>query len=148
MLQEVLMRRIALYGLLALLASPLAAWAHEGNTALDKLGRGLAGMTTGFLELPGNVVAVARDEGAVGGVTIGLAKGVGMVPVRTLVGVYEFVTSPIPAPEHYKPILEPTYPWGYFDGAPSARMSAAMRGETRRAAHRTRSGEATSGARK
>jgi putative exosortase-associated protein (TIGR04073 family) len=147
------MRKIALFGLLACLASPLAAWAHdvdihEEHNAVDKLGRGLAGMTTGVLELPGNIAAVARDDGAVGGATIGFAKGIGMIPVRTLVGVYEFVTAPFPAPGHYDAVLEPEYPWQYFEGSPSARMSAAMRGETRRAKTHRGSSSATSGARK
>src|SRR5215467_1261315 len=45
--------------LLALLlgAVPVHATVTERGscTAMDKLGRGLAGMTTGFLELPGNI---------------------------------------------------------------------------------------------
>lgn len=146
------MRTIALFGLFACLACPPSSWAHdvdrhEDHSAVDKLGRGLAGMTTSFLEFPGNIVAVARDEGTVGGATLGFAKGIGMIPVRTLVGVYEFVTAPFPAPGHYDPVLEPEYPWGYFEGAPSARMSAAMRGDTRRARHHRHADDSMSGAR-
>ena len=48
----------------------------------DKLARGLAGMTTGFLELPGNIVAENREHGAAAAATIGFAKGLGMIPVR------------------------------------------------------------------
>ena len=97
--------------------------ASSPHTALGKLGRGLAGMTTGFLELPGNIYAISRDDGPGSGWTIGFAKGLGMIPVRTLVGVYEFLTAPIPAPAEYGPIILPDYPWGYFDGAPSARFA-------------------------
>ena len=86
----------------------------------DKLARGLAGMTTGFLELPGNIVAENRDHGATRAATIGFAKGLGMIPVRELVGVFDFVTSPIEVPDDYNPILHPEYPWQYFEGAPSA----------------------------
>ena len=145
------MRKIALFGMLALLAFPAGALAHEvrgERTAVSKAGRGLAEMTTGFLELPGNVVAVSRDQGALGGMTIGLAKGIGMIPVRELVGVYDFVTSPFPAPGHYDPVIEPEYPWSYFEGAPDARMSAAMRGETREARRDRASSDATSGTRR
>jgi putative exosortase-associated protein (TIGR04073 family) len=92
------------------------------HTAVAKLGRGLADMTTGFLELPGNIVAESRDHGAGSAATIGFAKGVGMIPVRELVGVYNFVTAPFPYPNDYGPILHPKYPWGYFEGAPSARL--------------------------
>lgn len=93
---------------------------RSGYTAMDKLGRGLAGMTTGFLELPGNIVAENRDHGAAAAATVGFAKGLGMIPVRELVGVYNFVTAPIPYPSGYRPILHPEYPWGYFEGSRSA----------------------------
>jgi putative exosortase-associated protein (TIGR04073 family) len=134
----------------AALALPVGAFAHDSygqhdHTAVGKLTRGLAGMTTGFLELPGNMVAVGREDGTFSGMTLGFAKGLGMIPVRELVGVYEFVTAPFPAPGHYEPVIEPQYPWSYFDGAPQARMSAAMRGESRRATSSTTS-HSTSGA--
>ena len=48
------MRRLAALPLLVVLAWPSPAAAY---TAVDKLLRGLAGMTTGFLEVPGNMVA-------------------------------------------------------------------------------------------
>ena len=92
----------------------------EQYTAMDKLGRGLAGMTTGFLELPGNIAAENRDHGAGAAATVGFAKGIGMIPVRELVGVYNFVTAPIPYPNGYRPILHPEYPWQYFEGSRSA----------------------------
>ena len=98
-------------------------------TPLDKLGRGLAGMTTGFLELPGNIAAENRESSAGSAATIGFAKGLGMIPVRELLGVFNFVTAPIPWPNGYAPIMEPEYPWRYFQGAPPARLSRAMRGE-------------------
>ena len=37
------------------------------------------------------------------------------VVVRELVGVYEFVTSPFEIPKGYAPIIEPEFPWSYFD---------------------------------
>ena len=86
----------------------------QAQTAARKFGRGLAGMTCGFLELPGNVVEETEKRGAVG-VPIGLALGVGMLVVRELVGVYEFVTAPFPMPASYQPILHPEYPWDYFE---------------------------------
>src|SRR5438477_10203866 len=86
----------------------------------DKLARGLAGMTTGFLELPGNIVAENREHGAAAAATLGFAKGLGMIPVRELVGVFDFVTAPIEVPSGYRPIIRPEYPWQYFDGARSA----------------------------
>ena len=108
----------------ALLMLPGIASAHHtsyGDTALDKMGRGLAGMTTSFLELPGNIAAEGREDGAAAAATVGFAKGVGMIPVRTLVGVYEFVTAPIPVPDDYRPIIQPEFPWDHFDGGSTTR---------------------------
>jgi len=96
----------------------------KSYTAMDKLGRGLAGMTTGVLELPGNIVAVNREENAGAAATIGFGKGLGMIPVRELVGVYEFITAPLPVPSGYRPVLSPDYPWEYFQGAHSAGFGA------------------------
>lgn len=85
----------------------------HAETAARKFGRGLAGMTCGFLELPGNIMQETRKQGAVG-VPIGLAYGLGMIVVRELIGVYEFVTAPFPVPAGFQPILRPEFPWGYF----------------------------------
>ncbi len=85
----------------------------HAETAVAKLGRGLAGVTCGFLELPGNIVEETRENGAVG-IPIGFAYGLGMFVTRELVGVYEVLTSPLPVPPGYRPILSPEYPWGYF----------------------------------
>ena len=74
-------------------------------------------MTTGFLELPGNIVMETVRNGAASGMTLGFAKGLGGIVVRELVGVYEFVSSPFPVPEGYRPVLRPEFPWGYFDGS-------------------------------
>src|SRR5512144_2908800 len=106
---------------LALLAALLLAPSPAGaQTAVDKLGRGLAGMTCGFLEFPGNIYRETKRNGAEG-IPLGFAKGLGMIVARELVGVYEFVTAPLPFPDDYRPILEPEYPWGYFEGEPAPR---------------------------
>jgi putative exosortase-associated protein (TIGR04073 family) len=90
-------------------ASPAGA-----QTAARKFGRGLAGMTTGVLELPGNTVAETDKHGAAG-VPLGIAKGLGMIVSRELVGVYELVSAPFAVPEGYRPLLSPEFPWSYFD---------------------------------
>lgn len=96
-----------------LVAMALTAPAAHAQTASEKFGRGLAGMTCGFLEVPGNIVEQTDKRGAIG-VPIGLFYGVGMLVTRELVGVYEFLTAPFPVPEGYRPILKPEYPWDYF----------------------------------
>jgi putative exosortase-associated protein (TIGR04073 family) len=98
----------ALLGLVLL--QPGSADAH---TAVDKLGRGIAGMVGGVLELPGQMVTESRRHGAES-LPLGFAKGLGMIVAREVTGVYEFVTAPIPVPRGYQPVLEPEYPWEHF----------------------------------
>jgi putative exosortase-associated protein (TIGR04073 family) len=97
----------------AVLSLGLAVNANAANTAAGKFGRGLAGMTCGFLEIPGNMVYETRRNGAMG-LPVGLAKGLGMMVTRELVGVYEFISAPFPVPAGFRPILSPEYPWDYF----------------------------------
>ena len=102
---------------LCALLLPVAAGAQE-NTAARKAGRGLAGMTLGFLEVPGNIVQETRTNGVVSGMTIGLAVGLGKLVARELIGVYEFVTAPFAVPAGFEPILQPEFAWGYFESSP------------------------------
>ncbi|MBF0216464.1 MAG: exosortase system-associated protein, TIGR04073 family [Candidatus Omnitrophica bacterium] len=74
-----------------------------------KLGRGLANILTGWVELPKNIYDTSVEENVLAGITMGLAKGVGMTIVRTGAGVYETITFPFPIPEDYQPVLEPEY---------------------------------------
>ena len=106
-------RRFACAALaVALLALPGTATA---DSAARKAGRGLAGMTCGFLEVPGNIVKVNRERGPAWGFTLGFVQGLGMIVVRELVGVYEFVTAPLEVPAGYEPIIQPEFPWSYFE---------------------------------
>jgi putative exosortase-associated protein (TIGR04073 family) len=91
------------------------------QSAARKAGRGLAAMTTAFLEVPGNMVREADRRGNAEGIPVGFVLGLGMIVVRTLVGVYEFVSAPFPAPPGYRPIIEPEFPWSYFDGGSTGR---------------------------
>jgi len=93
----------------------MAPQAEAQYTAARKAGRGLAGMTCGFLEIPGNIVKVGEERGQAYGFTLGFVEGLGRLVVRELVGVYEFVSSPFAVPEGYRPILQPEYPWDYFN---------------------------------
>jgi putative exosortase-associated protein (TIGR04073 family) len=108
---------------LALLAFVLFAAPAQAQTAARKFGRGLAGMTTAVLEVPGNMVAETRSRGAGEGIPLGFAKGLGMIIPRVLVGVYEFVSAPFAFPSGYRPILQPEFPWEYFDGGGTPRRT-------------------------
>ncbi|MCX5686034.1 MAG: exosortase system-associated protein, TIGR04073 family [Candidatus Omnitrophica bacterium] len=74
-----------------------------------KIYRGLANIITGWIELPKNIYDTSVEDNPLSGLTIGLAKGVGMTIVRTGAGVYETVTFPFPIPEGYAPVLEPEF---------------------------------------
>ena len=103
----------------ALLFLLLVAAPANAQTAGRKFLRGLAGMTTAFLEVPGNMVAETRTRGAAEGIPFGFAKGLGMIIPRVFVGVWEFLSAPFPAPPDFRPIIEPEFPWGYFESQPA-----------------------------
>ncbi len=102
-------RRAATILLVLIAAAPVGAQTWE-----RKLARGLTGMTLGILEVPGNMVVESEARGPGEGLPFGFIKGLGMIVVRELVGVYEFVTTPVPVPEDFHPILRPEFPWEYF----------------------------------
>ena len=104
--------RILVFLILVTLISGSFAQHAFAQTAVRKLGRGLANVFTGFLELPQNIVDVAKDEGAIAAVTYGIARGMAMSFLRTGVGLYETVTFLIPLPWDYEPILEPEFMMG------------------------------------
>ena len=92
--------------LAALIMLPAAARADD---ALTKLGRGAANTLTGWVEIPKNVYNTSKESDTLSGMTLGLAKGIGMGIVRTGSGIFEIVTFPFAVPKDYKPLLEPEY---------------------------------------
>jgi putative exosortase-associated protein (TIGR04073 family) len=115
---------LALGASLALAVPAVAAEATEAEglsperqgeyNASRKLGRGLAGIVYGVLEVPGNMVQEGRVHGPLYGATVGLILGTAKMVARIPVGVFETVTAPFEMPPGYEPILEPEYPWLYF----------------------------------
>ena len=98
--------------LASLLIAPGSAAARD--SAARKLGRGASNLTLGVLVLPGEIVQTTRESGPFVGATWGFVKGVSMLVVTEVVGLWEVVTCPFETPPGFKPILEPEYPWGYF----------------------------------
>ena len=74
-----------------------------------KLGRGLVNILTGWVELPKNIYETSVESNPFAGITIGLAKGLGMTVVRTGAGIYDTATFPFAMPQEYKAVLEPEY---------------------------------------
>jgi len=79
------------------------------DNAGHKLVRGVGNILTGWLEIPMNIYNTSVEENPFVGITVGLAKGIGMTIARTCVGAYETITFPFPLPEDYRPIMEPEY---------------------------------------
>lgn len=102
----------ALITALAIVIFLNVATALFAEDQLSKFSRGLCNVTTCFIELWYQTKKTKDAEGSMKGMTYGLAKGLFMVPVRALVGVYEVATFLIPYPENYEPIL--TDPVSFF----------------------------------
>jgi len=81
------------------------------HPALNKLGRGLGNILTGWLEIPTNVQSHYYYKDPVSSSLGGAAIGVGKAVARTVVGVYEAVTFFLPYPENFEPILPPVEPF-------------------------------------
>jgi putative exosortase-associated protein (TIGR04073 family) len=80
--------------------------------AAEKAVRGLANSGLGVVvELPKTVYYDTLEDGPLYGLTVGVLEGLSWGIARTLVGIYEVVTFPFPAPEGYRPILTPAYPY-------------------------------------
>ena len=47
------------------------------------------------------------------GGTWGMAKGLGLAPIRTMVGIVDVITFPVPS-NHYEPVMQPAIPFAYF----------------------------------
>ena len=81
----------------------------------QKFIRGLANVSTGWIEVPRQIYAVGTNEGWVTAALRGPFDGIGMFFARTVAGVVEVATFPVPVPT-YKPIVTPVYPWESDEG--------------------------------
>lgn len=91
-----------------------AAFAEElvPPAAAEKAVRGLANAGLGLgVELPNAIYYDTLEDGPLYGLTVGVLEGLSWGIARTLVGIYEVVTFPFPAPEGYRPIFTPAYPY-------------------------------------
>ena len=86
--------------------------AETSYTANRKLGRGLANLTFGWLDVLKGIQDVTQDHNFFAGITWGTVSGAGKAIVRTGAGVYEVVTFPFPGTQHYAPIVKPEFVLG------------------------------------
>lgn len=100
----------------------------NGRQAMEKLGRGIINLITGWVEVPKRMDETNKRYGLGPALTIGLLRGLGQGFVRTAAGAYEIVTFPFPAPPGYAPIMRPEYVFTSED-ADVSRKSSQERGE-------------------
>lgn len=84
-------------------AAPEASFSPMGK----KLGRGVVNTSTGWVEFPKALYAVNEEWGPGVALTLGGLHGLEVVVVRTLAGVYEAATFPVPLPAEYVPVVLP-----------------------------------------
>lgn len=71
---------------------------YNMQSVCRKLGRGVANVAFGALELPITIFKVNSDENAIAAYTYGVFLGVARCLTREVVGAVEIVTFPIPLP--------------------------------------------------
>ncbi len=119
---------VALSAILLVLGSlaPEAALSAPKSryTPARKFQRGISNTTLGVLSIPGQMTAQTRERGAAVGLPLGFVMGIGWFVASEVVGVWELLTCPFPFPAGYKPILEPEFPWQFFEKPASKRKRA------------------------
>ncbi len=91
------------------LARPAFAEQDTGRLVMTKLFRGMINAATGWIEIPKQISQECQASGPAKGWSWGFVKGIGFAVARSVVGAYEITTFPVPAPEEYRPILQPEY---------------------------------------
>ena len=86
---------------------------------IEKLGRGIANVAFGALEVPMKMWDVNEDAGGIAGLTYGPLRGVCFCIAREVVGVVDIITFPFPLPgcpddpngfgAGYGPIMRPAW---------------------------------------
>lgn len=79
----------------------------HAHPALHKLGRGVANVLCGWIELPVNVRLRYTEQDAPTSLMTGVLYGVIKGLARTGIGVYETATFFLPVPAGFAPILPP-----------------------------------------
>jgi putative exosortase-associated protein (TIGR04073 family) len=111
-------KRIIVVGIV-LFAVAFASDTFAASGPLEKLGRGIANIAFGPLEILIRPYDVNQEKGAIAAWTYGVLKGVAYVVARECVGVTDVVTFPMPLPGAtddpedsgwgYGPLMRP--PW-------------------------------------
>lgn len=85
---------------------------------LRKLQRGFLNIALSPMEISQKVVDTQRYDTALPTWAAGIVKGSLYTVSRMVVGAYEMITAPIPAPSDYRPVMQPEFMWEYLDQKP------------------------------
>ena len=83
-----------------------------------KLGRGIANVATGPLELIRVPYLTGQREGGVAGLSVGVVQGAWSFVVRELAGLVEVTTFLVPIPRDFQPLVWPEFVYANGDWAP------------------------------
>ena len=83
------------------------AWAHPEDAA-SKLGRGLSNTAFGWFDILNEMGNALDREGPGIGIPSGFLRGTFFAAARTLAGIYEVITFPLPnGKKGYQPLILP-----------------------------------------
>lgn len=104
-------RGLMMFVLVAYSSTPcLAESASYGEKVGLKFGSGYTNMVLGLAEIPKNAIITTNQTNALFGITGGIFKGILHGVGRTLAGVVDLLTFPIPT----DPIPRPPFVWQNF----------------------------------
>jgi len=104
-------RSLLLLVTLLSISSSAAASADYGRDVGTKLGSSVTNILLGWVEIPKNVIATSNQVNVLFGMGGGMMKGVLHAVGRTLTGVVDLISLPLPT----QPIAEPQFVWEHFD---------------------------------
>ena len=96
----------------AVIAMMFSANVSMAGNPIEKLGRGVANVAFGPLELLIRPYDVNQDKGAIASLTYGVLSGVAYTIARECVGVVDIVTFPVPLPGCSDDPLSSEYGYG------------------------------------
>ena len=93
--------------------------AFDGSKCVEKFSRGIANVSTGWIELPRSMYEEGKAAetkspvlGIFKGYVSGILKGTSKAVIRTTIGVFEVLSAPHGMGRDYQPLLFPELPWG------------------------------------
>lgn len=135
---------MVMMGVLLVLTGP--AWADEPQPQVQatdepnepglaaqiggKFVRGVANFGFGWVEFPKQIHRVGRERGWLAGAFRGSVEGLGMFLARTIAGMYEIFSFPVPLPPHYQPLVRPEFVWQPEPAAPVRSAPTTVGGAT------------------